>query len=127
MEKLIVKNLSQLKKQVTPGMIIESNNMLKGTHKQRLILKTNTVSIISKEFVDDGTPSWGAPIETDENGRKYVDYYTDYQKARNMRFRENGDVEFIAYDRDSHGRKVRVPSPDFDAGQPWLIVKIFKN
>lgn len=133
MEQVIVKNLNQLKNQVTAGMFIESNNKLHGTNKRRLILKKNTVSIISKEIIGDDvnkncSPGWRYNVKIDKNGKEYVEYYTYYQKAKNMRFRENGDIEFLAYDeKRNYGEPLRVPSLDFEVGDPWLVVKIFKN
>src|SRR5699024_2955809 len=100
MEKLIVKNLSQLKKQVNAGMIIESDNALHKTNKRRLILRKNTVSIISKEYIEESSQYY-RNRKYDEEGRMYVEYFTDFGKARDVRFRENGDIEFLAHEVDS--------------------------
>lgn len=126
MEQVIVKNLNQLKNQVTAGMFIESNNKLHGTNKRRLILKKNTVSIISKEYIEESSQYY-RNRKYDEEGRMYVEYFTDFGKARDVRFRENGDIEFLAHEVDSHGHKVMDPSPDFKKGDVWLTVRIFKN
>ena len=126
MDKLIVKNLSQLKKQVDAGMIIESDNALHKTNKRRLILRKNTVSIISKEYIEESSQYY-RNRKYDEDGRLYVEYFTDFGKSRDVRFRENGDIEFLAHEVDSHGHKVMDPSPDFKKGDVWLTVRIFKN
>ena len=128
MEQLIVKNLSQLKKQVKPGMVIESINYLKNTHEKREITKVNTVSIISKKYIDE-KPIFATP-RFDDKGM-YYDYYTDFDKAKNMNFKNDGSIEFLTHSEKQQytNKLIQVPgkSYGFKLGQPWLVIKIYQK
>lgn len=127
MKQLIVKNLSQLKKQVKPGMTIESINYLKHKHEKRVVTKVNTVSIISKHYVTE-KPTFGT-VKKDEKGM-YQDYYTDFDKAKNMHFNSNGSIDFLTCMKEQKytGKMVQCPGKSwgFKLGQPWLTIKIYK-
>lgn len=123
MKRLIVKNLNQLKKQVKPGMVIESRNVLKNTDEQREIIKVNTVSIISKEY-DNASGFYKHKI--DPQGRSYYEYFTDFDKARYMKFHTNGDIDFLAHEKNVYGHTIMAPY-GFSKGETWLTIKIFTN
>lgn len=127
MKQLIVNNLNQLKKQVKPGMVIESINYLKHTHEKRTITRVNTISIISKHYVAD-KPTFGT-VKKDESGM-YQEYYTDFEKAKNMCFNSDGSIDFLTCLKKQKytGRMVQCPGKSwgFELGQPWLTIKIYK-
>lgn len=132
LEILKVKNLAELKRTVKPGMRIESINHLHNEDKTRKILKVNTVSIISKDYLSNKDDYEfykefsEAGIDTD--GKMWSTYYTYFEKAKYLRFNQDGSIDFLAHKKPSKDTfdRTMLPSSDFKAGETWLTIKIYK-
>lgn len=122
----MVKNLNQFKTNVTLGQKVKVINKIKNIVERRIIVHKQSNALctgveISKEEYQRKLYNWldcNKVIELD--GKYYTKTYIDYPNAKNIRIDKNV-VSFLAYEtRDSHNRKITIPSNDFLEGEAWL-------
>ena len=127
MEKLQFKNMNQLKKNLKTGDIVKVKNFMKQTEKTSHVLKVATNNIIIETVLDkddiENKKKYYSNSIVYHNNETYFQSYIEFQQAKNMRFLENGTVQFLTYETD-HGV---LPSLDFEIGEPWLELEFFMS
>ena len=125
MEKLIFKNMNQLKKNLKTGDIVKVKNFMKQTEKTSHVLKVATNNIIIETVLDkddiENKKKYYSNSIVYHNDKTYIQSYIDFQQAKNMRFLENGTVQFLTYEKDS----IVLPSLEFEIGEVWLELEFF--
>ena len=127
MEKLIFKNMNQLKKNLKTGDIVKVKNFMKQTEKTSHVLKVATNNIIIETVLDkddiENKKKYYSKYIVCHNNKTYIQSYIDFQQAKNMRFLENGTVQFLTYEKDS----MVLPSLEFEIGEVWLELEFFMS
>ena len=129
MEKLKFKNMNQLKKNLKPGDIVKVRNFMKLKQREKTshVSKVATNNIIIETVLDkdeiDYMKKYHSKYIVCHNNKTYLQSYIDFQQAKNMRFLENGTVQFLTYEKDN----MTLPSLDFEIGEPWLELEFFMN
>lgn len=129
MEKLHFKNMNQLKKNLKPGDIVKVRNFMKMKQREKTshVLKVATNNIIIETVLDkddiDYMKKYHSKYIVYHNDETYIQSYIDFQQAKNMRFLENGTIQFLAYEKDS----MTLPSLDFEIGEAWLELEFFMS
>ena len=129
MEKLQFKNMNQLKKNLKTGDIVKVKNFMnmKQREKTSHVLKVATNNIIIETVLDkddiDYMKKYHSKYIVCHNNKTYIQSYIDFQQAKNMRFLENGTVQFLTYEKDS----MVLPSLEFEIGEVWLELEFFMS
>ena len=127
MEKLQFKNMNQLKKNLKTGDILKVKNFMnmKQREKTSHVLKVATNNIIIETVLDkdniDYMKKYHSKYIVYHNDEAFIQSYIDFQQAKNMRFLENGTVQFLTYEKDS----IVLPSLEFEIGEVWLELEFF--
>ena len=127
MEKLKFKNMNQLKKNLKSGDIVKVKNFMKETEKNSFVSKvaTNNIiieTILKQDEIEDMEKYYSKYIIY-RDFKIFIQSYIDFQQAKNMKFLENGTIQFLTYEKDN----MTLPSPDFEIGEPWLELEFFMN
>ena len=127
MEKLHFKNMNQLKKNLKTGDIVKVKNFMKQTEKTSHVLKVATNNIIIETVLDkddiENKKKYYSNSIVYHNDETYIQSYIDFQQAKNMRFLENGTIQFLTYEKDN----MTLPSLDFEIGEPWMQLEFFMS
>ena len=129
MEKLHFKNMNQLKKNLKSGDIVKVRNFMnmKQREKTSHVSKVATNNIIIETVLDkddiDYMKKYHSKYIVYHNDETYIQSYIDFQQAKNMRFLENGTIQFLAYEKDN----MVLPSLEFEIGDPWLELEFFMS
>ena len=127
MEKLQFKNMNQLKKNLKSGDIVKVKNFMKNTEKTSHVSKVATNNIIIETVLDkddiDYMKKYHSKYIVYHNDETYIQSYIDFQQAKNMRFLENGTIQFLTYEKDN----MTLPSLDFEIGEPWMQLEFFMS
>ena len=129
MEKLHFKNMNQLKKNLKSGDIVKVRNFMnmKQREKTSHVSKVATNNIIIETVLDkddiDYMKKYHSKYIVYHNNKTYIQSYIDFQQAKNMRFLENGTVQFLTYEKDS----MVLPSLEFEIGEVWLELEFFMS
>ena len=127
MEKLQFKNMNQLKKNLKSGDIVKVRNFMKQTEKNSHVLKVATNNIIIETVLDkddiDYMKKYHSKYIVCHNNKTYIQSYIEFQQAKNMRFLENGTVQFLTYEKDN----MVLPSLEFEIGDPWMELDFFMS
>lgn len=125
MKKLQFKNMNQLKKNLKTGDIVKVKNFMKQTEKTSHVSKVATNNIIVETVLDkddiDYMKKYHSKYIVYHNDKTCIQSYIDFQQAKNMRFLENGTVQFLTYEKDN----MVLPSLDFEIGEPWMQLEFF--
>ena len=127
MEKLHFKNMNQLKKNLKSGDIVKVRNFMnmKQREKTSHVLKVATNNIIIETVLDkddiDYMKKYHSKYIVYHNDETYIQSYIDFQQAKNMRFLENGTIQFLTYEKDN----MVLPSLEFEIGEVWLELEFF--
>lgn len=127
MEKLKFKNMNQLKKNLKVGDSVKVKNFMKGTEKNSFVSKvaTNNIiieTILKQDEIEDMKKYYPHHIIY-RDGKTFIQSYIDFQQAKNMKFLENGTIQFLTYEKDN----MTLPSLDFEIGEPWMELEFFMN
>ena len=127
MEKLQFKNMNQLKKNLKSGDIVNVRNFMKQTEKTSHVSKVATNNIIIETVLDkddiDYMKKYHSKYIVCHNNKTCIQSYIDFQQAKNMRFLENGTVQFLTYEKDN----MVLPSLEFEIGEPWMELEFFMS
>lgn len=127
MEKLQFKNMNQLKKNLKSGDIVKVKNFMKQTEKTSHVSKVATNNIIIETLLDkydiDYMKKYHSKYIVCHNNKTYIQSYIEFQQAKNMRFLENGTVQFLTYEKDN----MVLPSLEFEIGEPWMELEFFMS
>ena len=127
MEKLQFKNMNQLKKNLKSGDIVKVKNFMKQTEKTSHVLKVATNNIIIETVLDkddiDYMKKYHSKYIVYHNDEAYIQSYIDFQQAKNMRFLENGTIQFLTYEKDN----MVLPGLYFEIGEVWLELEFFMS
>ncbi len=127
MEKLQFKNMNQLKKNLKSGDIVKVRNFMKQTEKNSHVLKVATNNIIIETVLDkddiDYMKKYHSKYIVCHNNKTCIQSYIDFQQAKNMRFLENGTVQFLTYEKDN----MVLPSLEFEIGDHWMELEFFMS
>ena len=125
MKKLQFKNMNQLKKNLKSGDIVKVRNFMKQTEKTSHVLKVARNNIIIETVLDkddiDYMKKYHSKYIVYHNDEAYIQSYIDFQQAKNMRFLENGTIQFLTYEKDN----MVLPSLEFEIGEVWLELEFF--
>ena len=129
MEKLQFKNMNQLKKNLKTGDIVKVKNFMnmKQREKTSHVLKVATNNIIIETVLDkddiDYMKKYHSKYIVYHNDEAYIQSYIDFQQAKNMRFLENGTIQFLTYEKDN----MVLPGLYFEIGEVWLELEFFMS
>ena len=127
MKKLQFKNMNQLKKNLKSGDIVKVKNFMKQTEKTSHVSKVATNNIIIETVLDkddiDYMKKYHSKYIVCHNNKTCIQSYIDFQQAKNMRFLENGTVQFLTYEKDN----MVLPSLEFEIGEPWMELEFFMS
>ena len=127
MEKLHFKNMKKIKKNLKSGDIVKVKNFMKQTEKTSHVSKVATNNIIIETVLDkddiENKKKYYSNSIVYHNDKTYFQSYIDFQQAKNMRFLENGTVQFLTYETDNGV----LPSLDFEIGETWLELEFFMS
>ena len=129
MEKLQFKNMNQLKKNLKTGDIVKVKNFISMMQREKTshVLKVATNNIIIETVLDkddiENKKKYYSNSIVYHNDKTYFQSYIDFQQAKNMRFLENGTVQFLTYETDNGV----LPSLDFEIGETWLELEFFMS
>lgn len=128
METLKFKNLAQLKGNLRLGSIIKIKNYLKEDEKEGVITEVKTNSIAYKRKIEEEKLDYYRQYYkqwiTKEEDNYFITTFLYFQPAKNMKFLENGTIQFLAY---TDKRNILLPTLDFQEGEVWLEVELFKG
>ena len=100
---------------------------MKQTEKTSHVLKVATNNIIIETVLDkddiDYMKKYHSKYIVCHNNKTCIQSYIDFQQAKNMRFLENGTVQFLTYEKDN----MVLPSLEFEIGEPWMELEFFMS
>ena len=127
MEKLQFKNMNQLKKNLKSGDIVNVRNFMKQTEKTSHVSKVATNNIIIETVLDKDDIEYMKKHYSKYivyyNNKTYIQSYIEFQQAKNMRFLENGTIQFLTYEKDN----MVLPSLEFEVGETWMELEFFMS
>ena len=129
MEKLQFKNMNQLKKNLKPGDIVKVRNFMnmkqreKTSHVSKVATNNIIIETILKQDEIEDMEKYYSKYIIYRDFKIFIQSYIDFQQAKNMKFLENGTIQFLTYEKDN----MTLPSPDFEIGEPWLELEFFMN
>lgn len=127
MEKLKFKNMNQLKKNLKAGDSVKVKNFMKETEKNSFVSKVATNNIIIETILEQDEIEYKKKYYPHHiiyrDGKTLFQSYIDFQQAKNMKFLENGTIQFLTYEKDN----MTLPSLDFEIGEPWMELEFFMN